>query len=94
MHYKSTIKGVPRSRHRIDMEYWTLVQRLMDAGWYRLGPTRDPSAKLWGFRAGHITATHAPTGCGAKVLPPPDARWIVADSEVEAMHRLLQELKR
>ncbi len=53
MHYRSAIKGVPRQMHRVDTEYWTLVHRLMEAGWYRIGQDRDPSGKSWGFRNGH-----------------------------------------
>jgi hypothetical protein len=96
MQYRSAIKGVPRQPHRVDSEYWALVQRLMDAGWYRLGQDRDPSGKSWGFRSGHTT--HAttylsPRGSGAvKPTPRPEERWIEAKDELSAMRRLLREL--
>ena len=93
MQYRSVIKGVARSGHRVDGEYWALVNQLMHEGWYRLGQTRDPSGSAWGFRAGH---TADGPGCtelrGAKLPPRGDERWIVAKDERAAMRRLLREL--
>jgi hypothetical protein len=94
MPYQSTIKGVPRLRYRIDPEYWSLVQRLMDMGWYRIGKGHDPSNKLWGFRAGHTTSFLEPTGCGAKPIAHPEERWIAAEDELRAMRQLLRDLRK
>lgn len=93
MQYRSVIKGVPRHPRWVDAEYWALVQRLMDAGWYRLGQDRDPRATAWGFRAGHTTTPASPRGHRlAKPAAPPEERWIVAKDELTAMRRLLREL--
>jgi hypothetical protein len=93
MQYRSAIRGVPRHRHRTDTEYWTLVHKLMEAGWYRIGQDHDPSRRAWGFRAGHTAACQAPGGTsGTRTAPRPDERWIVARSELSAMRRLLREL--
>lgn len=91
MYYQSTIKGAPRYRHRIDTEYWLLVQQLMNAGWYRIGQDRDPARKQWGFRAGHTMPSPSATSCGSKPRSP-EERWITANDEITAMRRLLREL--
>ena len=60
--------------------YWHLVQQLMDAGWYRLGPgpAEEDGRPTWGFREGHVL----------------DARreqplWIPAEDELIAMRLLI-----
>ena len=93
MQYRSAIKGAPRSRHRTDTEYWTLVRQLMEAGWYRIGQGRDPSGASWGFRAGHTVSEPSANGRRGATFPQRESeRWIEAKTETAAMRRLLRDL--
>ncbi len=92
--FRSAIKGVPRQRHRTDVEYWEFVHELMELGWYRIGEGRDPSGAAWGFRAGHTLPPWTRDGCRAvKPEDRPLERWIVAKTEAAAMRSLLRELR-
>lgn len=91
---RSAIKGVPRQRHRTDVEYWEFVHELMELGWYRIGEGRDPAGTAWGFRAGHTLPPQ--THDGSRRVKPEERRnerWIVAKTESAAMRRLLRELR-
>jgi hypothetical protein len=70
-------------RHREYPEYWASVHRLMEAGWYRVGPESDAPEARWRFRYGHTfeTAAHS-------------QRVIAAPNETMAMHLLLTEIER
>jgi hypothetical protein len=90
MTHRSVIRGAPRIQQRSGGEYWTLVQQLMTAGWYRLGPGRDPVNQAWGFRRGHTLARERDGMNGGREL---EECWIEAKDELTAMHSLLRSLE-
>lgn len=65
-----------------DNEFRSLVQQLMNAGWYRVGQEESPAGVSWQFRQGHTLES----GAG-------NDRWITAPDETEAMRILWNEVR-
>jgi hypothetical protein len=73
---------------RRDASYWTLVDRLMHLGWYRLGQ-RPGNDRVWGFRRGYTLPDHRSDPATSNS----QERWIAAFHEKTAMRRLLREVQ-
>jgi len=65
-------------------DYWSLVQQLMDDGWYRLGPgpAQQDGRLTWGFREGHVLEARRE-----------QPLWIPAGDELNAMRLLASVLQ-